>query len=338
MAVEKASAVIARAAGKIILSGEHAVVYGGPAVVSAVNRFATATVENSGTEEIIFMLPDLGLRKVITLSELYLLMEQLNQQTPTLNRGVLTHPLELIEYTLAFLATKLTLVLDLGIKVRITSNIPMSCGLGSSAAVIVSLLMALAQYFKVTVDLATYAVWGKEIEHLQHGQSSGIDPFISLHRGCYLFENGQTIQQPMTSLPCQIVNSGARDRAAYWCLDRAAAILAQPEVIQAFAKVTRNFIQAWQQSDNHALIKTVKTNHRLLNELGVIPNKVQQFIKEIEQLGGAAKISGAGAVAGEVAGAILVFGVDSVSELIAAYGYEWLKVAMVNTEENVCIK
>ena len=50
----------------------------------------------------------------------------------------------------------------------------------------------------------------------------------------------------------------------------------------------------------------IRENHRLLSDIGVVPKKVKQFIEEVQAVGAAAKICGAGSIRGDRAGAVLV--------------------------------
>jgi mevalonate kinase len=58
------------APGKLILSGEHAVLYGQPALAMAVNRYATATVTKQMLPQISFHLSDLAHRSRVCLVKL----------------------------------------------------------------------------------------------------------------------------------------------------------------------------------------------------------------------------------------------------------------------------
>ena len=77
-----------------------------------------------------------------------------------------------------------------------------------------------------------------------------------------------------------------------------------------------------------ALQKLIRENHQLLVEIGVVPTKAQNFIVDIEQLNAAAKTSGAGSVAGDNAGVVLVISdeIEVIKNICARYNYELIPI------------
>jgi len=65
------------------------------------------------------------------------------------------------------------------------------------------------------------------------------------------------------------------------------------------------------EADYSALLALIKTNHSWLQALHVVPQKVADFICQVEQAGGAGKICGAGSIRGEAGGLVLVAGVQA---------------------------
>lgn len=60
--------------------------------------------------------------------------------------------------------------------------------------------------------------------------------------------------------------------------------------------------------DRIALYARVREYQALLEQLGVVPHPIRALVRQIETAGGAAKVSGAGALCGTGAGSLLVFG------------------------------
>lgn len=140
------------APGKVILFGEHAVVYGRPAIAipfAAVE--ATAVVDETSSEGLSILAPDIG-------------------EEVRLSRDS-AHPL----------AVMARLVLEaLGedepeAQITIHSTIPVASGLGSGAAVSAALGRALSSYLDHPLPTPRLSSLVFEVEKLHHGTPSGID-------------------------------------------------------------------------------------------------------------------------------------------------------------------
>jgi len=133
------------APGKIILSGEHAVVYGKPALVMAVNRHVELTDFDENSSLTIHALRELK-ERLIRNYQMFLNGELSIRQ-------VLKKPCNLFEFLFITFLDGEQLKLDRGVKIRLHSDIPIGSGMGSSAATLLSVLRVLAEYF--SLDLKT---------------------------------------------------------------------------------------------------------------------------------------------------------------------------------------
>lgn len=325
-------AITARAPGKIILSGEHAVVYGKPALAVAVNRFVETTISPHLDHEIEFEFMHDKLSHALTLQELQILRTKMDKRYQDFIAGkcniknVIHNPLELIQYAFIYLAENLSLTIKDGLKIQVQSTLPIGCGMGASAAVILSLMHALINCFSCSLVVDKYLHFGREIENLQHGKSSGLDLFLSLHGGCYFFVDGNMSQRNLPNIPLVLVNTGKPQTSTGECVAAIAKYFQNGEIADDFAEVTTVMDLALQQGNLPAVQECIRENHQLLKYIGVVPGKVAKFIAEVEELGSAAKVSGAGAVSGANAGIVLVVGDAAVVDIAKEYGYEILPV------------
>jgi mevalonate kinase len=142
------------APGKIILFGEHAVVYGRPALAVPVTQ-AHADVEVSDSDRAGIWIDAPGI-------DLYSEVNSLSSN----------HPIASVIHNLFFLS-RISPFPSLNIK--IVSTIPVASGLGSGAAVSVALTRALSEHLNhpMTDDEVNAFVF--EIEKIHHGTPSGID-------------------------------------------------------------------------------------------------------------------------------------------------------------------
>jgi mevalonate kinase len=317
----------ARSPAKLILSGEHAVVYGKPAIAMAIDRYATSTVISSLSSMILFSCLNLKYAKSFTRQTLQTLKQQLQAQYHAFLAGncgireVLKKPLELMQFTAMHLLESFNVTLPAGVEIRSASQIPVGCGMGSSAAIVMSTLYALAQFLKLDLDPFRFISLGVAAENLQHGYSSGLDLQLAMHGGCLRFDNGQVSKRPVPKFPLKIVNTGTPQVTTGECVTAVSKHFKTSSIGEDFASIAESFDQALLSNNSLQLQECIRINHQLLVKIGVVPLRVQQFIADLEAMGAAAKICGAGAVVGEQAGVVLVASDCDVAPIVSQYGY-----------------
>lgn len=316
------------APGKLILSGEHAVVYGRPALAMAIDRCAQSVVTIGTPDLVSFNLLDLKESDSFTLRALDDLKTRLQRNYQLFLNGelgirdVLHKPIELFEYAFIILLDGLSLKFSDGLNIQTQSNIPIGCGMGSSAATILSLLRGIGHYFRVEFRPDWFLKYSLEAEKLQHGFPSGVDSFISLNGGCALFRNGEATSVPLPRLALYLVNTGMPAATTGECVVAVKSRFERDTIWNDFEAVTLSLEKAIRENKLEDVQQAIRENHRLLARIGVVPSKVQQFIADVEQQGGAAKICGAGSVAGDHAGMVLVLADRPPADLCQRYGFE----------------
>jgi mevalonate kinase len=170
-----------------------------------------------------------------------------------------------------------------------------------------------------------------EAENMQHGRSSGLDLRIALYGGCIYMHGEKLENRTIPDMPLYLVNTGTPESNTGQCIEKVAPHFTSLALREDFAVVTQSMDAAIKRQSFSALQQSVRDNHRLLVNIGVVPDKVQQFIQAVEASNAAAKICGAGAVLGDKAGAVLVAAQDKVmvSTLCLKYGYSLLPIAGV---------
>jgi mevalonate kinase len=312
----------ARAPGKLILSGEHAVVYGKPALAVAINRYAEAEATSQLAPIISFDFGDLAYQQALR----YAALERIKEFKI---REVVQKPVELAQFALSLFFEILNVRPKHGVKIKVRSDIPIGCGMGSSAAIILSVIHAIAHHMGVNISPELFFRLGLEAENMQHGRSSGLDLRVSQEGGCLLAKAGQIIHRPIPQIPFYLVNTGAPVSTTGECVSAAAAFFKDNQLGDEFAAVTEMMDQALQANDKAVFCDAVCANQKLLEKIGVVPNKVQEFVAKLAKVEGAAKICGAGSVAGDNAGVLMVV-IDDVlalTELCAQYRYNLLPIA-----------
>jgi len=170
------------APGKIILFGEHAVVYGRPALAVPVTQVhADVEMTDSDRPGIWINAPDIGLHA-------------------ELNTLPSDHPIASVIHNFLFIS-RISPFPNLNIK--ITSSIPVASGLGSGAAVTVALTRALSSHLHYQMPDEEVNAFTYEIEKLYHGTPSGIDNTVVTYAKPVYFVKGQpivtfTVEEPFT--------------------------------------------------------------------------------------------------------------------------------------------
>jgi mevalonate kinase len=193
--------------------------------------------------------------------------------------------------------------------ISIKSSIPLGCGGGSSASIIVATISALCNYLNLHLSNDDQYKIALLCENLQHGKSSGGDITTIINKAPVLAINNQFQIANFIIPNFTIVNTGIPLSSTGEAVAHVSRFF-DKKLIQEFSWVTSNIVQALKDNNLLKVKEYIKHNHALLTKIGVVPQKVQRFISKIETQGGSAKISGAGSVEGDNAGLVIIFGLE----------------------------
>jgi mevalonate kinase len=208
--------------------------------------------------------------------------------------------------------------------IRIDSRIPVGSGFGSSAALAVAVVAACRRACGDDVDSEEVARLASSIEQHQHGRTSGIDVQAVLRGGVMICRRRDEVSVEREDSP------GAGERLAAFRLfhsgtpnettgETVGAVRRlrdrEPgKARDAFAAIEAATLEgrdAMLRGDDQAYVPIVRRAEAALEALGVVPVELHAAIRGIEAAGGAAKISGAGALTGARAGLVLVVHPDA---------------------------
>ena len=168
----------ARAPGKVILFGEHAVVYGRPALAAPVTQVrATASVEDAPT----------GRGLCIDAADLCLRRQVQQALTPD-------DPLYAIATTVRHTLDALGVEGWPDLALSVSSSVLMGRGLGSGAALATAIVRALAQHLGRPLQAQEISDLVYQTEVIHHGTPSGIDNAVIAFEQPVYFVKGQPIQ------------------------------------------------------------------------------------------------------------------------------------------------
>lgn len=274
------------APGKIHLMGEHAVVWGKPALLTAVNLRLYASVEEN---------PRQATGKKIEIHS--------------------SEPTEYVRHTVGIVRDHFRLKKIPPLKITITSQIPAGYHLGSSAAVAVATVGAVTFFLKKIWNPSLINQLAYEAEKKQHGNPSGGDNTAVTCGGFLWYRRELEFLKSIWQLPFKphlslnhffLINTG-RPKETTGEMVEAVKFKVQSSRLagrQAKFKMEKLFNQnetqvrriaaALKQGDEAELIDAIRIGQRTLEGMGVVSRKVIPLIRQIEKRQGAAKILGGG--------------------------------------------
>lgn len=320
---------------KLILSGEHAVLYGAPALSMAVNLNTESQLEfhPDTNHRIVIQLTDYGQHQAWSLAEAWDQAIDIEARFKTFEKGlksirqVCQQPFDLVLLCLFHFEQQFQLQPG-NWSIRIQSNAWAGRGLGSSASVIVSILSALFKHHKIQNESALLAL-AQTVESRQHGQSSGLDPVSVLYGGLVRYQQHKALQNlPSHRFQAWLIDTGEPRSTTGECVSQVKAQHAQDTTLwQAFTDCTNEIHKAWLAHDGAALKQMIRSNQSLLEKIGVVPTKVAKFIQQLEQTPNcAAKVCGAGSISGDQAGVVMALCEQDPTDLCTQWGYTCQKI------------
>lgn len=204
-------------------------------------------------------------------------------------------------------------------RLEVDSHLPLGSGMGSSAAMAAAIVLAALRLIDRPAPLEIVEQLVQEVERRQHGSPSGVDGAVVLRGGVQWIEreNGRLDCRelvPRTELldKLRVLDTGAPRQATGEVVAQVAELrLRDPQgfaaILERVEESARRLRRGLVQGDALDLATALRSAHRALMALGVVPPAVARTIERIEEEGGAAKISGAGALDGNAAGCLLVY-------------------------------
>jgi mevalonate kinase len=170
--------VSASAPGKVTLLGEHAVVYGKPALVAAIDKRVTVVAEERSDGKVVIVSPDLYLRGLrLVVSGMSTSYEAGSGSAPT--AAYVTEALKTASEKLGELR---------GASFEIRSEMPVGAGLGTSAAVAAAVISAYAALQGAELKPMELSEMTRAVEVRVQGSSSGMDPAVVVNGGILYFD------------------------------------------------------------------------------------------------------------------------------------------------------
>lgn len=272
-----------KAPGKIILFGEHAVVYGQPAIAIPITRVAaTARIfpNLSGDKGSIRIQAD-DIKLNADLSDL---PEQ--------------HPLAAaVRFTLEALHPQHIP----SIKIQVSSSIPIAAGMGSSAATSVAIIGALSSFLGQPLPKSTISNLAYEVEKIHHGTPSGIDNTVVAHHVPIYYVKNEPIELLRINQPTYWVIADTGEKTpTHETVTAVREMHAHDperlnELFKTIGEITTSARQPLVDGDVKTLGELLDENQRILASLDLSSPQLDTLIAAAKSAGASgAKLSGGG--------------------------------------------
>lgn len=296
--------IIVSAPGKVHLMGEHAVVYGKPALLAAINLRLSVSIQSADKGVSIRVDNDAAC--------------------------------EFMRYAIDTVIKELRIEAFPACEIAVSSEIPFGYHLGSSAALAVATVGAAIYFSKKLWNPQEINRIAYEVEKKQHGNPSGGDNTAVTFGGLLWYRKELEFLKSMWQLPFRpapeihhffLINTGKPTETTGEMVELVKQnVMSNKEAMEkVFAEneiQTKRITVALKQGDESEILYAIREGEKTLEEMGVVSTVVSQMIRKIEQAGGAAKILGGGGKKGSV-GFVLCYHkqITKVQDIISPLGY-----------------
>jgi hydroxymethylglutaryl-CoA reductase len=301
--------------GKIILLGEHAVVYGSHALAAPIPLAMQAKV-SEGKNGIDLMIPRWGVEEHI--------------QKNVEHKYSIYKSLEMI-------LDKFDLY-DRNMKIEVFPHVPRAMGLGGSGALAVAIIRALSEYFELKLSDEEICNLAYESEKIVHGNASGIDNTMATYGKFLLFRKGDPPKMKEIK-----VNKSIRMVIALTYVESLTATMVSKlrkaweknkqlynRIFDEINDLTLKAVEAVKKYDMELLGELMNINQGLLNALQVSGREIEEII-DIARSNGAmgAKLTGGGG-----GGAVIALCPENAENVVKAIKRAGYKAFIVDINGN----
>jgi len=281
--------VVASAPGKVILFGEHFVVYGEPAVVMAIDKRAYVLAESRKDRRIYINSKNLGISGIFV-------GESFEPKKGGREARMKLEPIRKAAQKVLNLAER-----KIGISIEVRSAIPIAVGLGSSAAVVTATATAVSKLLSANLSKKDIFRIAYEAEQIVHGTPSGIDPTISTYGGTLLFSQDKGFEPlevkgdiPLVIGDTHIERSTGEQVAIVRERKKQYPSIFDP-IVEAGGKISLQAVKALERGDLQELGELMNINQALLSAVGVSNESLERLIYAARKAGAlGAKLTGGG--------------------------------------------
>jgi len=268
------------APAKIILLGEHAAVYGNPVIAATVNLRTYIDVKKRNDTK--FSVTDINRNTEIFdsidckkfIEKFPVVAESINKVENYINQKS-------------------------GLDIKISSQIPIGKGLGSSASLASALCMATAGELGHNLTIKEVANLSWDVENVVHKKSSGVDPFTVSYGGIIKYTKGNAEKIKIDEdIDVAIADTGISMNTGKVVTDVFGLKERNEKIFDEWLKTMKiiveeglNFLKS---NDYENFAELMNINHGMLNAIGVSSIELENVVFELRKFYKGAKLCGKG--------------------------------------------
>lgn len=307
--------VVSLAPGKIIVTGEYAGMFGEPVTITTVNLYTQVAVLERSDKLISITSSSFPSEEVLIsfkeLLDLWSEATKVYEQYIAIVDVSLLKPYRSTKLRPATLAVASALSslqnfdFENGFNVKISSNLPIGSGLGSSASMCASVIGAVLTFYGKKPELEDINRMTYATEKILNGKPSGADNSAVVYGGWLRYQrlDNEMMIKKLDGLGnvdnWWLINGGVPSETSLELIGKVLDLAKNnprriKELIVKYRKVT-NLVQK-QIEIGYLKPDFLVDSQSVLEELGVIGENGKRIIKSIIKSGGYAKVSGAGGI------------------------------------------
>jgi len=283
---------LARVPTKVTLFGEHAVVYGYPAIAAAVPKRIDVEARFRSDGRSVIRFEGVEIRVPLTAVDIGSGSHEARRESIDRIASYVSKAIEV--------CSSIVGGIDSGIEVSIRSSLPPSIGLGTSAAVSAGVLATCLELNGVSIDARELAKLAWRVELEVQGAASPMDTATVCLGGVVLVDpvnhRHRVVRDSIDALVGYVPRLGSTATlVAYVKKLRGSAPRVVESIMRAIAAVVDEGLDAVEKLDYERLGMLANANHGLLHALGVVSESSDRVVHALRRAGAyGAKMSGAG--------------------------------------------
>lgn len=298
------------APAKLFLLGEHFVVYGAPALLTSVGLRNRVTLTPRTDTNIQIVSSKLNADLTLTQDEILKKRDLAEVEWTNTHADVTSEPLDYAVISIGEAMKYYGKNLTSGFDVEINSDVPVGAGLGSSATTSVTLAAAVALFLGEKLDPEIINNIAYEAEKRRHGNPSGADNSTVTYGGVIRFvRDPKTIEPLGINIPQELarnfvlIDTGKPHESTGEMVAMVRTLREQnPDLVNSTSRrqadLVESLIPVVKTAQIANFMEIIKAGEKNLESIGVVSDSSLEIIRAIENLGGVAKICGAGGKTG----------------------------------------